>query len=297
MTKILAFAAVYLVVAAGVGTRPTRAAAATSSPGQIAHDVRSIFAAKCAICHGPDVEHPKCRFGYVTDLARVASNPEIVIPSSPEESELWTLVSRGEMPPKESPNGPLTAEQKETVQAWIKSGAPDIAAAAKPAAASDVAVQTAEPPPMPVESISFHRVLTLVGKLHLLVIHFPIALVLAAAAGEVWSIYRKRPPLSDAVRYCLSLAGLSAVSTAALGWIFAATSFGDSAPHLLVFHRWLGATTAAVIVAAAFAAHRNASHGLHTRRVRLLLLLAATLTVLTAHLGGLMAHGLDFFAF
>jgi uncharacterized membrane protein len=296
MKKSFTFAAVYLVVAAGVGMKPAPTAAATS-PRPIANEVRGIFAAKCAICHGPDVEHPKCRFGYVLDLGRVAANPEMVIPSSPEESELWTLVSRSEMPPNESPNGPLTAEQKETVQAWIKSGAPGAIAADKSAAPSEKADQDPEPTSAKVESISFHRPLTWLGKFHLLYIHFPIALVLAAAAGELWSIYRKRTSLSDAVRYCLSLAAISAVPTAALGWLFAATSFGESAPRLLAAHRWFGTTAAALLVLTALCAERDARRGMRSRRFRVLLLLAALATALTAHVGGLMAHGSDFFSF
>ncbi|HKD38484.1 MAG TPA: c-type cytochrome domain-containing protein, partial [Pirellulales bacterium] len=124
MRKLLIFVVVWLTVAAGVGMKSTPAAADPSAR-QAANEVRSIFAAKCAICHGPDVEHPKCRFGYVTDLSRVAANPEIVIPASPEESELWTLVSRGEMPPSDSPHGTLSAKQKELIRSWIKNGAPD----------------------------------------------------------------------------------------------------------------------------------------------------------------------------
>ena len=33
-------------------------------------------------CHGPDLAKPKGRFGYVLDLRRIASNPEMVIPQS-----------------------------------------------------------------------------------------------------------------------------------------------------------------------------------------------------------------------
>src|SRR5947208_1172268 len=81
-------------------------------------EVRGVFAAKCAGCHGPDLAKPKGRFGYVLDLRKVASNPEIMIPSRPDESELWVLVSHGEMPPPDSPHGPLSAAEKEIIRAW-----------------------------------------------------------------------------------------------------------------------------------------------------------------------------------
>src|SRR5437763_3628203 len=88
-------------------------------------DVRAVFARKCAGCHGPDLPKPKGRFGYVLDLRRVAGNPELLIPGRPEESELWALVSRGDMPPADSPYGPLGEAERETVRAWVAAGAPD----------------------------------------------------------------------------------------------------------------------------------------------------------------------------
>src|SRR5437868_15329723 len=87
-----------------------------ASAGDLAAEVRSVFAAKCAACHGPDLAKPKGRFGYVLDLSRLAGNRELVVPSAPDESELWELVRRGEMPPEDSPTGPLTAEQKEVIR-------------------------------------------------------------------------------------------------------------------------------------------------------------------------------------
>jgi mono/diheme cytochrome c family protein len=100
------------------------AAARADEPRDLAADVRAVFVAKCAVCHGPDVKKPKGRFGYVTDLVRVAANRELVIPGAPDESELWELIRRGEMPPADASTGALTAEQKATVRAWIAAGAP-----------------------------------------------------------------------------------------------------------------------------------------------------------------------------
>ncbi len=97
-----------------------------ASQGQrdLASETRFIFSAKCAGCHGPNLSKPKGRFGYVLDLARVAANREMVVPSFPDESELWELVGRGEMPPEDAPTGPLSAEEKGVIRAWIAAGAP-----------------------------------------------------------------------------------------------------------------------------------------------------------------------------
>src|SRR5579859_4946668 len=97
---------------------------AAAGERDLAAEVHAVFSAKCAGCHGPNLAKPKGRFGYVLDLARVAANPEMVVPSSPDESELWELVRREEMPPADAPTGPLSQEQKELIKAWIAAGAP-----------------------------------------------------------------------------------------------------------------------------------------------------------------------------
>src|SRR5437660_1617225 len=99
-------------------------AAAAEKERDLASEALTIFAAKCAGCHGPNLTKPRGRFGYVLDLGRVAGNREMVVPSSPEESELWDLVNHNEMPPADSPTGPLSAAQKEVIRAWIAAGAP-----------------------------------------------------------------------------------------------------------------------------------------------------------------------------
>lgn len=89
----------------------------------VGEQVASLFAEKCAECHGPNLSQPEGRFGYVLDLARLAKNPELVIPGQPEESELWILVHRDEMPPPESSSGPLNSTEKELLRRWIAGGA------------------------------------------------------------------------------------------------------------------------------------------------------------------------------
>jgi mono/diheme cytochrome c family protein len=93
-------------------------------PRDLPRDVRAVFAARCAGCHGADLAKPKGRFGYVLDLSRLANDREKVVPGSPQESELWELVKRNEMPPADAPAGPLTDREKQVIQAWIAAGAP-----------------------------------------------------------------------------------------------------------------------------------------------------------------------------
>src|SRR4051812_15387288 len=95
---------VLMALASVAGPRPGVPGSCPPPPArEIVDQVRGVFAAKCAVCHGPDVARPRGRFGYVLDLHRVAANPEMVVPRRPDESELWALVEHDEMPPPGSP--------------------------------------------------------------------------------------------------------------------------------------------------------------------------------------------------
>lgn len=275
-----------LVVA---GVSETVRAESPSGGSDLATEVQAIFARKCAGCHGPDLPSPKGRFGYVLDLRRIAGNPEMVIPDRPEESELWLLVSRGEMPPTDSPRGPLGAAEKETVRAWIAAGAPE------PRAAPRTVTPVSEPVAGP-DLASADRFVRFLGKLHLLLLHFPIALVLAAGVGELLAARRGSREPSASVGFCLALAAAAVVPTVALGWLHAASGHGVASPQLLSAHRWLGTLTGAWLLVAALWFRRDRRRGARSRGGRLALVAAGLFVTATAHAGGLLAHGRDFFA-
>ncbi len=234
------------------GLRAGVARARTVPPERpIGDEVRNVFATKCAGCHGPDLQKPQGRFGYVLDLPRVAGNPEMVIPLRPSESELWALVREDEMPPADSPHGVLSAEQKEIIRAWIAAGAPDASAGAPDAS----------------PRASADRMLRWLGKFHLLLLHFPIALVLAAGLGEVWSVWQRNPLPSESVRFCSWLGALTAIPTAGLGWLLASDVNGLSSSQLLTAHRWLGTTAAVWLVITAVCVERDDRSGVRSRVV------------------------------
>jgi hypothetical protein len=70
-----------------------------------------------------------------------------------------------------------------------------------------------------------------------------------------------------------------------------------SAPQLLTAHRWLGTGVATLLVITAICAERDARRGARSRYVQLLMMSAALVTALTAHLGGLLSRGTDFFSY
>jgi mono/diheme cytochrome c family protein len=270
------------------------AVASLNGPPDLASEVREVFAAKCAGCHGAGLAKPKGRFGYVLDLARVAANRELVVPSSPDESELWDLVMRGEMPPADAPNGALSARQKEVIRTWIAAGAP----AGPTSPAEDLPLVDsswgtgAETRPAAPTGKQF---LPWVGKFHLLFLHFPIALLTAAAAAEAWSIVLRSRTPSQVVRFCVLLGATSAITTAALGWLHALGGNGAGMPLLLNVHRWLGTAAGTWAVATAVFSERDARRGVRVWQTRGLLFVGAFLIGLNAHFGAILVHGEDFF--
>lgn len=138
-----------------------------------------------------------------------------------------------------------------------------------------------------------------VGRLHPMVVHFPIALLMATALAEALALLTANARFAFTARYCLWLGAVAAGVAAALGWADA-TGVGKGytgfSAQLLSYHRWLGTTTATLAVCALLAcerAHRVDSRGgLLTYRV--LVLLCVVSVVVTGHLGASLIYGWDY---
>jgi mono/diheme cytochrome c family protein len=243
-----------------------------------ASEVLAVFSSRCGGCHGPDVARPKGGFGYVLDLRRLRENPDMVVPGNPEQSTLWLLLTNGEMPLPGSPAGMLTAQEKEAVHAWIASGAPE--------ASLEVETPAFEP--------RQRSVIARLGRLHLLLLHFPIALLFVAAAGECWSACRGSG-VSPTMRSCLCLGALSTPPTVLLGWLYSLDGPGAGASGILELHRWLGTTAGLWVLAAALFSEVSIRRGKRNWLVRGLVLVSGLLVALAAHFGGILTHGADFF--
>jgi len=167
-----------------------------------------VFSVRCTQCHGSQVAKPKGKFGYVTDLRRVAANPKLVVPFDPSASKLWQHIEHRDMPPDGATAGPLSEPEQAIVRAWIATGAPKpIHPTTQPEAFSAARGATAEP--------SFlSRSLRELGKFHVPIIHFPIALLIAAAVGDLWFAWRKRAGIHEVVRFCIAMGAAAAVVAA-----------------------------------------------------------------------------------
>jgi mono/diheme cytochrome c family protein len=266
--------------------------------------VREVLATKCAQCHGPKVARPKGHFGFITDLKRLAADPTYVVPGDPAGSFLWNRIEDGEMPPDKAKAGPLTDDEKTVIVEWIKAGAPapadDVSApdptdqAERSVRAEAPASRSAPEPDRNPRSL-IHRVGELLGKFHILTIHFPIALLAAAAMGELWSAVRGRAAPLPAVRFCLWLGAAGALASAGLGWLHA--YYMDEPGQLLMLHRWIGTAAGALAPIVACVSERDARAAVRRRWVRWAIVALGILTGVAGHFGGMLVHGSNFLSF
>jgi uncharacterized membrane protein len=129
--------------------------------------------------------------------------------------------------------------------------------------------------------------LIFLGRLHVVVVHLPIGILIALGLIELMAWWRSSdaPP---ATRSLALMGSLSAVVTAALGVLLSYN--GNYDPTLLFRHQWLGiAVAVSSVVAFGLKARRGS-----VRVYRKVLALSLVLLVLGAHQGGSLTHGSGF---
>ena len=153
------------------------------------------------------------------------------------------------------------------------------------------------------DHITLDTLLRLLGRLHPMVVHFPIALLMIAALFEAPSIIRRGglagAPRAAIVPTALVLGTLSALVAVWFGWLNA--DFEGQRDDAVFWHRWLGVATAILALMstiALFADRRDTDPDdpASTRRgARFLqrVALFATALVLTigGHLGAALTYG------
>ena len=131
-----------------------------------------------------------------------------------------------------------------------------------------------------------------VGRLHPLILHFPIVLIILALLFEVAGRYYRMKIGENTVLVLLIAAALSALVSIAAGFFLFAS--GDYSGSLMESHFWAGAITGAAIffTLGLFYVHRHTTRYYYLYFTGLLLTNAAV--AYTSHLGGSITHGQDY---
>jgi len=136
--------------------------------------------------------------------------------------------------------------------------------------------------------------MSLIGKLHPLFVHFPIALVLSAAGAEIAAIRTRRASWRAIAVANLRVGAAMGVLTLVAGWVLATAPFVE-ATSSLTSHRWTGVAAVAATIGAALASRRS-----HVQSHRSLVVYrgalfgAAVLVAIAGHLGAALVWGPDF---
>jgi uncharacterized membrane protein len=136
--------------------------------------------------------------------------------------------------------------------------------------------------------------MALAGRLHPLLVHFPIALVLVAAVAELVAMLTSFQEWRVVAVANVRAAAVFAMAAGLAGWLLASSSSVEPS-DVLEWHRWIGTAATVAVVAAALATsgHRNYLPGVPWL-FRIALFWAAALVAVTSHLGGTLVWGADF---
>jgi uncharacterized membrane protein len=135
--------------------------------------------------------------------------------------------------------------------------------------------------------------MALTGRLHPLLVHFPIALVLVAAIAEL-AFLATRFRMCHTVAVANVRAGAAfAVASAGAGWLLASSQIVEASPAL-EWHRWLGLVAAIVATTAALMTVKIERTRRQRWLYRIALLSAAACVAVAGHFGAVLVWGADF---
>ncbi|HEX8225982.1 MAG TPA: DUF2231 domain-containing protein [Allosphingosinicella sp.] len=139
------------------------------------------------------------------------------------------------------------------------------------------------------EMSTFERFLDWLGRLHPIIIHFPIAFFPAALFTAV--VGRKRPAFGKPVQFLVVAGGLIAPVAMVLGWLTGGLTLTDTDPLLRV-HRWLGTAIGLSGLALAIWAWKRPEQD---RRPAMIVALAGITAAIVVQgwFGGALVHGID----
>jgi uncharacterized membrane protein len=127
-----------------------------------------------------------------------------------------------------------------------------------------------------------------VGSFHLILLHFPIALINMLAISECLFIWYRRPIFEFSSKFLLISAAIIAPPTALLGFIYSySASYSGIMETFLLWHMWLGIGTAISTVVLAFIRERMGINKFYYASLAFLVLMINA----TGFFGGGMTFG------
>jgi len=189
---------------------------------------------------------------------------------------------------------PEDEEQARGMVAYISSLAPSLGKSGQGEQEGPALAQPAEARP---SRGFFEKLIRWLGKFHPPLVHFPIALLTAAAVAELLRLATGKPAFDAISRFCIWFGALTAVAAGILGWFLVGFRFTD-ASWVMMMHRWIGTFTVACAGLVLVLSEMSRPPARHRTQVwfRVTLFVAAALVSVTGFFGGAVAFGLNHYA-
>ncbi|MGZ5133754.1 MAG: c-type cytochrome domain-containing protein [Flavitalea sp.] len=130
-----------------------------------------------------------------------------------------------------------------------------------------------------------------IGRLHPLLVHLPIGMLVIACLLQWLSVNKRFQGLQQAVSIILFCGMLTAIASGITGYVLSTTDDYDE--ELVNTHQWLGIFTTIISIVFYFL-HRRKTISKLVQGVSVILFI---LIILTGHLGGTLTHGSDYLSF
>jgi uncharacterized membrane protein/mono/diheme cytochrome c family protein len=272
----------------GSTQRPSARQPAPGAPESIV--ARGLFRQHCMECHGADGTGRRAR----GRLPEIPDFTDASWQSRRADAQLMDSILDGkgeEMPPS---RGEIDDEQARGLVAYVRAFGPatrEPEQADRPGAVNDGPAEG-----MPTRHF-FGKLIRWLGRFHPPAVHFPIALLTAAAVAELLRVATGKPAFDGASRFCVWFGTLTAVVAGILGWFLARLRLTD-AEWLMTTHRWLGTSTAVSAVILLILSERSRRPERRRTRTcfRAVLLFVTALVSVTGFFGGAVVFGLKHYA-
>lgn len=274
---------------------------AQESKVDFASQIKPIFEKHCLRCHGPDDQDGGFR---IDDREAVFNYVEPFDASFSELHDYITSEDDSDMMPPPGDGGPLPANEIQLVTRWINQGAEwpeSVKLVLNKEVVKEVEKAVVEQDKAKnVTASNLELSEQIVGLLHPLALHFPVALLMGGALFALFGL-RGESPLADAAYYCLWLGAWGSIFACVSGWFFAVeknmSQWQVWPPEKLVestidMHRWGGilvATLAFMLALIAASSRRRDPYGAGLVW-KFGMMGLAVVTGFVAHQGGKMTH-------
>ncbi len=246
-----------------------------------------LYEASCLKCHDSDGTGEIVR----DVMPKIPDFTDAAWHASCSDADLRRSILEGKGRSMPAGRGKISEEQARGLVAYIRALAPTAGKSGQ--AEQDEARCTESAQAVPTGRF-FEKLIPWLGRFHPPSVHFPIALLTAAAVAELLRMATGKSAFDAISRYCVWFGTVTAVGAGVLGWFLA--GFRPTDPSwVMTMHRWLG--TSAVVCAGLVLALCELSRPPDRRRTRLCfrvtLLAVAALVSVTGFFGGAVVFGFD----